>query len=161
MVIALIVNRGGFPARIGARRQGVSMSLTAKRQVTGEKLAANRRNGPRSRGPVRPGSARTRRLGRTYEGLREGTVREFRGGTGAKIKNIVSKATKCMKTLARLTKCHDEKAKIRRKLGLLVGHFRQFDTAFARKCWLQAGITSDYRLRKTLRRAEGGEPTVG
>ena len=152
MVIARMMNTGGFPACIGARRQGASMSLTAKRQVTGKR---NRRNGPRSGGPVRPGSTCTRRPGRTYEGLRKGTVREFRGGTGEKIKNIVSKATNCMKTLGQLTKCHDEKAKIRRKCGLIFGHFRQFDTNFARDCWFRTGITSDYRLRKTLRRAEG------
>ena len=94
------------------------------------------------------------------KGLEKGRRANSEGGSGAKIKNVVSKATKCMKTIGQLTKCHDKKAKIRRKLGLLVGHFRQFDTAFARKCWLQAGITSDYRLRKTLRRAEGSEPTV-
>jgi len=57
MVIALIVNRGRLSACSGARRQGVSMSLTAKWEVRGENLAANRRNGQRSRGPVRPGAA--------------------------------------------------------------------------------------------------------
>ena len=61
----------------------------------------------------------------TLEGwLTEGTMREFRGGNGAKIKNIASKATKCMKTLGQLKKCHDEKAKIRRKYGPSFGHFR-------------------------------------
>ena len=93
--------------------------------------------------------------GKTDEWLKEGTVREFRGGAGAKIKNIVSKATKCMKTLGELTKCHYKKAKIRRKVGLLDGHFRQFDTPFARNCCLRKGIRSDYWLRRTLRRAEG------
>ena len=60
-------------------------------------------------------------------------VREFHGGTGAKIKNVASEATKCMKTLGQLTKCHDKKAKIRRKLGLLFGHLRRYETTFAEK----------------------------
>ena len=58
-----------------------------------------------------------------------------------------------MKTLGELTKCRDKKAKIRRKCGLIFGHLRQFDTAFARNCRFQTGITSDYGLRETLRRA--------
>jgi hypothetical protein len=63
----------------------------------------------------------------------EGAVDEFQGGRGEKIKNIASKTTKCMKTLGQWTKCHDKKAKIRRKSGLFIGHFRQFDTTFAEK----------------------------
>ena len=110
-------------------------------------LAVNRRNGPRLRRPVRPGAARTRRPGKAYEWLREGTVRGFRGGRGAKIKNIPSKATKCMKTLDELTKCHDKRAKKRRKLGLLDGHLCQSETSFARNCWFRKGIRSDYGLR--------------
>ena len=66
------------------------MSLTAKRPVTEKKLAANRRNGARLSGPAKPGNARTRRPDKTYEGLTEGTVREFPEGTAAKIKNIVT-----------------------------------------------------------------------
>jgi len=155
MVIARMMNRGGFSACSGARRQWVSMSFTPKRQLTEKKLAANRHNGPRSRGPTRSGVLRTRRPNKIYEWFTEGTVREFRGGNGAKIKNIVSEATKCMKTQGELTKCHDKKANIRRKLGLLFGHLRQSETNFARNCRLRTGIRSDYRLRKTLHRAEG------
>ena len=65
------------------------MSVTAKRQVTGKILAAKRRDGPRSRGPVRLGGARTRRPNTMYEWLTEGTEREFRGGKGPKIKKIL------------------------------------------------------------------------
>jgi len=62
-------------------------------------------------------------------------------GEGRKKKNILSKATKCMKTLGRLTKCRDEKAKIRRKSGLSFGHFRQSEVDFAR----------NFRFRRVIR----------
>ena len=58
-------------------------------------------------------------------------------GEGAENKKtFASKATKCMKTLGQLTKCHDKNAKIRRKLGLLFGHLRRCDTTFAEKSGL-------------------------
>ena len=93
--------------------------------------------------------------GKTDEWLTKGQCENYAEGPGRKIKNIVNKATKCMKTQGEWTKCHDKKAKIRRKSGLLFGHSRQSETDFARNCWLRTGITSDYRLQETLRRAEG------
>ena len=130
MVIARTVNRGGFSACIGAGRQGVSMSLTAKQQVTGENLAANRRNGLRLCGLLGAAAAPARWPNKTYEWLTEGRVHEYREGRRKK-KNFPSETTKCMKTLGQLTKCHDKKAKIRRKLDLLFGHLRQSEANFA------------------------------
>ena len=157
MVIARILNRGGLPACSHARRQGVSMCLTAKRQATGKVLAVNRRNGPRSRGPVTPRS-------RAHSGAGQGpvvqewptkrTAREFRGGSETK-KNFTSKTTKCMKTLGERTKCHDKRANIRRKSGLLFGQLRPREVEFARNCTFRRAISSDHGLRKTVRRAEG------
>jgi len=116
MVIALIVNRGCLAACSGARRQGGSMSLTAKQQVTGENLAANRRSGPRLRGPVRLGPPALAGRTRHMNGLRKGRC-ENSAGEGGNKKDFASEATKCMKTRGELTKCHDENAKIRRKCG--------------------------------------------
>ena len=74
MVIARIKNRGGLSACSGARRQRVSMSLTAKRQLTGKKLAANHRSGPRALG----GGARR------MNGLPSGRHEHSEGGRGQK-----------------------------------------------------------------------------
>ena len=84
-----------------------------------------------------------------------------RGEGGENKKNFASETTKCMKTQGELTKCHDKKAKIRRKSGLFFGHSRQSDTNFARNCTFRGVISSDRGLRKTLVMRKGGEPTLG
>ena len=55
------------------------------------------------------------RAGR-MKGLGKGRWTDFEGG-GRNKKNFASETTKCMKTLGEQTKCHDKKAKLRRKCG--------------------------------------------
>ena len=158
-IIARISNRGGPPAcshaaRLGVKPPEVSMSLMAKRQVTGMKLAANRCNGARWRGPVTPRARAHSAAGQgpvMQEWPTKRTVGESPGGTGAKIKNVVTKATKYMKTLGKWTKCRDEKAKIRRKSGLFFGHLRQSEVDSARNCRCHSHAMASRGLQAQLR----------